>query len=48
METQAAVAIFNRSAEKRGVRYEYMLGNGESKAYQAVVDGKPYIDLEIK
>lgn len=48
METCAAVAIFNRSEEKRGVRYEYFLGDGDSKAHIAVVDSNPYPDLEVK
>lgn len=48
METVAAVSIFNWSLEKRKVRYEYILGDGDSKAYQAVWDGNPYPDLKIK
>lgn len=48
METIAAVSIFRRSLEKRKVRYEYILGDGDSKAYQAVLECNPYPDLEIK
>ncbi|KAG8266637.1 hypothetical protein J6590_108192 [Homalodisca vitripennis] len=48
METVAAVSIFSRSEEKRGVKYEYFLGDGDSKAYQAVVSSRPYDDVEVK
>lgn len=48
METYATVAIIKRSEEKRGVRYEYFLGDGDSKAHIAVVDSNPYPDLEVK
>lgn len=48
METVAAVSIFNRSEVKRGVRYEFFLGDGDSKAHQAVVESDPYNGLEVK
>ncbi|KAG8278895.1 hypothetical protein J6590_011295 [Homalodisca vitripennis] len=35
-ETVAAVSIFGRSEEKRGVKFEYFLDGGDSKAYQAL------------
>lgn len=40
METCATI---KRSEEKRGVRYEYFLGDGDSKAHIAVVDSNPHI-----
>lgn len=48
MEAAAAVTIFQRSLEKHGVRYSNFLGDGDSKAYKAVCDSKPYGDFQIE
>jgi len=44
METIGATVIFKTSLENLGVRYKYYLGDGDSKAYSAVVADKPYGD----
>lgn len=47
MESASAVTLFGRSVEKRGVRYKEMLGDGDSKAFLAVVESDPYDDLKV-
>lgn len=44
MEVAGAKHIFGRSEELYNVRYVEYLGDGDSKAYQAVCDEKPYGD----
>ena len=41
-EVAAALAVFNRSEAERGVRYIKYLGDGDSKAFTAVCQSKPY------
>lgn len=42
MEVAGAVSIFQRSVEKRGVKYINYLGDGDSKAFKAVQEQMPY------
>lgn len=42
METAAAVTMFQRSLDLRGVRYTKFLGDGDSSAFKTVCDAKPY------
>lgn len=42
METEAAKRIWSRSFEKYGIRYTGFLSDGDSKAYNSVVEMKPY------
>ena len=42
MEVEAAKRLWLRSVHTRGLMYTGMLGDGDSKAYQAVVDLEPY------
>jgi hypothetical protein len=42
MEGAGVLNIFNCSPHTRGICYTKRLGNGDSKAYQRVVAGKPY------
>lgn len=42
MEVAGALEIFKRSKEDRGVRYVGYLGDGDSKAYNKVVQEEPY------
>lgn len=42
MELVGATEIFRRSVSQYGVRYKFYLGDGDSKAYDAVVKDKPY------
>lgn len=46
MEVAAAKQVFERS-HSRGVRYVKYLGDGDSNAFGAVVESKPYGDLQI-
>lgn len=46
MEVAAATQVFQRSLS-RGVRYIKYLGDGDSNAFSAVVQSKPYGDLVI-
>lgn len=49
MELAGVQAIFNRSVTQNGVRYVEYLGDGDSKAFQHVIQSKPYGDeVEIK
>lgn len=47
MESASAVILFKHFIEKRGVRYKEMLGDGDSKAFLAVVENDPYEDLQV-
>lgn len=44
MEVSGALAIFNRSEAKNGVRYTRYISDGDSRAFNAVVEAKPYGD----
>lgn len=48
METVAAVAVCLRSEAKRNVRYVKFLGDGDSKSFSAVVESRPYGDLQVE
>ncbi|GFT79284.1 uncharacterized protein TNCV_3275401 [Trichonephila clavipes] len=40
--------IFNRSEVLHNLRYTQYLGDGDSKAYKAVLESKPYKDVNIE
>ena len=42
MEVQSCVEMFRRSLEKHKIRYTSLLSDGDSKAYNAVVEDAPY------
>jgi hypothetical protein len=42
MEVAGALNIFNLSRHTQGICYKKHLGDGDSKAFQRVVAGKPY------
>lgn len=48
MEVTGAVYIFNRSQELYTMRYLEYLGDGDSKAYEAVCASKPYGSTKIE
>lgn len=48
MECNGVLKIFQRSEEKRGVRYIKYLGDGDSKGFQHVQSEKPYGDTTIE
>ncbi|GFV04759.1 uncharacterized protein TNCV_1820201, partial [Trichonephila clavipes] len=43
-----ALRIFNRSEVLHNLRYKQYLGDGDSKAYKAVLESKPYKDVNIE
>ena len=48
LEVEAAKRLWGRSVQTNGLMYTGMLGDGDSKAYQAVVELQPYRpDVEI-
>ena len=48
MEMEGAKRIWSRSVEKNNMRYVRMLGDGDSKAYKAVLELNPYnVDIDI-
>eukprot|EP00117_Sycon_ciliatum_P011513 scpid61312/ scgid12962/ len=47
METEGVVTLFNRSVATRKLMYTTYIGDGDSKGFQAVVNAKPYGDVEI-
>ncbi|XP_053945027.1 uncharacterized protein LOC128854730 isoform X6 [Anastrepha ludens] len=42
MEVDAMIELFSRSVEKHGVMYTNYVGDGDSKTYTGIVNGKPY------
>ena len=42
MEVDGIVEIFKRSEEMYGIKYNYYVGDGDSKVYKAVCDAEPY------
>ncbi|GFU65027.1 uncharacterized protein TNCV_2852291 [Trichonephila clavipes] len=48
MEVEGALRIFNRSEVLHNLRYTQYLDDGESKAYKAVLESKPYKDVNIE
>ena len=42
MEVVAATVMWNRSIELHGVRYTIVVSDGDSKAYDTVVEEQPY------
>ncbi|GFX70536.1 uncharacterized protein TNCV_875101 [Trichonephila clavipes] len=48
MEVEGALRIFNRSEVLHNLRYTQYLGDGDSKAYKAVLESKPYKDVNIE
>ena len=42
MEPDGAVALFERSIEEQKLLYKTCIGDGDSKAYSAVVNSLPY------
>lgn len=47
MEAEAAVILWRRSEDDRQLRYTTYIGDGDSKAYNAVCDASPYGDVPI-
>ena len=47
MESDGAVALFNRSVEKLGLMYEQYIGGGDSKSYSTVCTSYPYGPTEL-
>ena len=45
MESEGAIKIFQRSVEVNKLRYKTYIGDGDSSAYQKVVESKPYEGL---
>ena len=41
MESDGAVALFNRSVEELGLMYEQYIGGGDSKSYSTVCTSYP-------
>ena len=48
MEVEAAKRLWSRSIVRNKMRYTNMLGDGDSKAYSAVKEMKPYGDITIE
>ncbi|GFW19284.1 uncharacterized protein TNCV_256111 [Trichonephila clavipes] len=48
MEVEGALRIFNHSEVLHNLRYTQYLGDGDSKAYKAVLESKPYKDVNIE
>ena len=42
MESEGAIALFERSKEKLGLMYTTYIGDGDSKSYTAVCAAMPY------
>ncbi|GFX92987.1 uncharacterized protein TNCV_139311 [Trichonephila clavipes] len=48
MDVEDALRIFNRSEVLHNLRYTQYLGDGDSKPYKAVLESKPYKDVNIE
>ena len=48
MESEAAVILWKRSVADRGLLYTTYIGDGDSKAFNAVVDADPYDGVVIE
>lgn len=48
MEPKGAVAIFNRSAEKRNLLYSGFIGDGDCKTFSSVAASKPYEQFGVE
>eukprot|EP00117_Sycon_ciliatum_P047960 scpid50775/ scgid34206/ len=48
MESEAAVIIWSRSVADRGLRYTTYIGDGDSKAFNSVVEADPYNGVAIE
>ena len=46
MEQDLAVELYERSLSRRALKYRYFVGDGDSKAFRAVVSAKPYGESE--
>jgi hypothetical protein len=40
--------MFKRSEELHGVKYEYYIGDGDSKIFSAITNSQPYDDLVVQ
>jgi hypothetical protein len=47
MEVAEALEIFNRSEERNSLRYVKYIGDGDSRAFKAIIEVKPYEGIEI-
>ena len=47
MESEAACVLWNRSVAKHSLMYTTFIGDGDSKSHRAVVEAKPYGDLDV-
>ncbi|KAI8789557.1 hypothetical protein BgiBS90_009815 [Biomphalaria glabrata] len=47
MEQDSAVILWNRSVAKYNFRYVEMLSDGDSSAFKAVLESKPYADKAV-
>jgi hypothetical protein len=45
IEVAAALQIFSHSEEKNNLRYVKYIGDGDSRAFRAVIEMKPYKSL---
>lgn len=48
MEADSVVEMFWRSIENYGVKYEYYIGDGDTKTFSNITNSQPYQDLEVK
>ena len=48
MEVEAALRLWSRSEQLHGIRYTGMLGDGDSKAYDALLELGPYPGVDIE
>lgn len=48
MEVDAITEMFSRSEELLGVKYEYYIGDGDTKTFKSIQNLNPYEDIEVK
>jgi len=47
LETLGIVAIFKRSVEKHNLQYTTFIGDGDSSAFETVVEEDPYSGIAV-
>ena len=48
MESEILLQGFKLSEEMYGIKYNILIGDGDSSTYKKIVDSRPYNDLSVE
>lgn len=48
MEVDAMLEMFRRSTSLYNIKYQYYIGDGDSKTFKGILDAKPYDDIDVQ